>query len=211
MVEGAALSLEVVDARELDERYRALLRPGELLFDREGRARRLPRFFYEVPSWEAARAVELAPHFAIWEFMDVDVGEAKLLRAEWPRYVPCAVALLASALEVLREEAGTFVHISANGGYRSPAHRWSSHASTHCWGTAANIYRIGNDWLDDEPTLTRYRKLVRRVLPAAWVRPYGPGVGEADDHLHLDLGYLEVTPHGAPGEEPNEAGEDGGK
>lgn len=204
MAERMGLPLEVVDARELDERYRALLRPGELLLDREGRARRLPRYFYEVPSREAAREVELAPHFALREFMEVDVREAEPLRAGWPRYVPCAVALLASALEVLRAEVGCFVYIAANGGYRSPAHRWSTHASTHCWGTAANVYRIGDDWLDDAATLARYRRLVRRVLPAAWVRPHGAGVGEADDHLHLDLGYLEAVPHDAPGEVTDE-------
>jgi hypothetical protein len=51
----------------------------------------------------------------------VDVREVEAMRT-FPRYVPCAVALLATALEVFRAEVGTFVHIAANGGYRSPGH-----------------------------------------------------------------------------------------
>ena len=34
---------------------RALLRPGEMARDRQGRAHRLPRFFFEVPTWEEAK------------------------------------------------------------------------------------------------------------------------------------------------------------
>ena len=26
-------------------------------------------------------------------------------------------------------------------------------------------------------------------MPGVWVRPYGHGDGEADDHLHIDIGY----------------------
>jgi hypothetical protein len=29
-------------------------------------------------------------------------------------------------------------------------------------------------------------------------------VGEADDHLHLDLGYTETVPHDAPGEDADD-------
>jgi len=36
-----------------------------------------------------------------------------------------------------------------------------------------------------------------RLLPFAWVRPYGHGLGHADDHLHLDLGYVTMVPNGA--------------
>lgn len=201
-------ALTVVDGLALEPAVRRALRPGELLRDRDGRARRLPRFFFEVPSWEAARETPLAPHFEVWEFLNVDVREDAALRTRWPRYLPCAAALLASALEVLREEVGTYVHVSANGGYRSPAHALSTHASTHCWGTAANLYRVGDDWLDDPATIVRYQRVVRRVLPTAWVRPYGTGVGEAMDHLHVDLGWVVAVPHGSPGDDdgPHEAG-----
>jgi hypothetical protein len=32
------------------------------------------------------------------------------------------------------------------------------------------------------------------------VRPYGPELGEADDHLHVDLGWSVTVPHGTAGE-----------
>lgn len=191
-----------VDGLTLGEEYRAVLRPGGLLRDRSRRLRRLPRFFYEIPSWEAARDTALTEHFMVWEFINSDVREADVLRRSWPRYIPCAVAVLAAQLELFRRELDTYVHVAANGGYRSPAHRLSTHASTHCWGTAVNVYRIGGDWLDDEKTIQRYARIARETIPGLWTRPWGHAVGEADDHLHLDLGYTEAVPHDAPGEEP---------
>lgn len=187
--------LRVVDGLELDRAHRAVLRPGELMEGRDGRRRRLPRWFLEVPSWDSALETDLSPHFKVWEFLNVDVREHRMQRMEWPRYLPLAVGLLAATLEVLRGAAGTYVHIAANGGYRSPSHRLTTHAGPHVWGTAANIYRIGDDWLDDERTITRYSRLARSLSPAVWVRPYGHGVGETDDHLHLDVGFAVVAPH----------------
>ncbi len=186
--------LELVDATTLGDDLRAALRPGETLEDEAGRARRLPRFFYEVESKKAAESVELAPGFHLIEFLRTDVREAEPLRG-WPRYVPCAVTHLAAALSVFRQRVDTYVHIAANGGYRSPGHALTRHASPHCWGTAADIYRVGDDFLDTEETIERYAEIAREVLPAAWVRPYAP----ADDHLHLDLGYVLVVPRDAPG------------
>jgi hypothetical protein len=63
------------------------------------------------------------------------------------------------------------------------------------------VYRVGDDWLDDPATIVRYQRIVRRVLPTAWVRPYGNRLGEAEDHLHLDLGYVLAAPHGSPGDD----------
>jgi len=196
----ADFPLRVVDGMGLDDEYRALLRPGELMRDRGGRLRRLPRFFYEIPSWDVALETGLSTNFEVWEFLNVDVREAEALRSEWPRYLPCAVSALAAFLELLRREVGTYVHIAANGGYRSPAHALSTHASTHCWGTAANIYRVGDDWMDDAKTIARYARTAEKLLPGLYVRPYGPGVGEADDHLHVDLGWSVTVPHGTAGE-----------
>lgn len=196
----AEFPLRVIDGMGLDDEYRGLLRPGELMRDRGGRLRRLPRFFYEIPSWDVALETPLSPNFEVWEFLNVDVRETEALRSEWPRYLPCAVSALAAFLELLRREVGTYVHIAANGGYRSPAHELSTHASTHCWGTAANIYRIGDDWMDDARTIARYARCAEKLLPGLWVRPFGPGVGEADDHLHVDLGWTVTVPHGAAGE-----------
>ena len=193
--------LEVVDGMKLPARERQVLRPGELVRGRDGFTRRLPRWFYRVPSWEVALEVTLTPHFKLWEFLDVDVREHELLRVDGPRYVPLAVTLLAAALEAFRREVNTYVHISANGGYRSPAHGLSGHASVHCWGVAANLYRVGDDLLDDVKNISRYSDVAREVFPAFQVLPFGSGVGETDDHLHLDVGYATVTPHGMADEE----------
>jgi hypothetical protein len=195
--------LKLVDGTRLDEDLRAALRPGELVEDRQGHARRLPRFFFEVPSWQAARELRLTPNFALWEFLNVDVRESETVRT-FPRYIPCAVTLLAAHLEVLRKEVGTVVHIAANGGYRTPAHALDAHASTHWWATAVNIYRIGDQMIDDREQIERFGDLARSLLPGVWTRPYGNDVEQSDDHLHLDLGFVTVVPHGAPGERASE-------
>ena len=170
------------------------------MLDRDGVPRRLPSYFYVVPSWEKALSKQLAPNFGLWEFMDVDLREAEEMR-HFPRYVPCAVTILAAHLQVLRTEIGRVLRIAANGGYRSPAHRYSVCASPHTWGTAANIYRVGDEMLDSPERIQKYIDIARRVLPGAWIRPYGVRPGYAFDHLHIDLGYLTVEPHAssAPG------------
>lgn len=187
--------LPIVDATQLPQPWRALLRPGATLPDALGRPQRLPRFFFEVPSWDVARDVELAPNFHLWEFLNVDLREADLART-FPRYVPCAVALLAAHLAVFRHAVGTTVHLAANGGYRTPGHALVRYASPHCWGTAANIVRIGDTWLDTREAIEEAAARLKALLPAVHVRPYGHGPGETDDHLHVDLGYVEVCPHG---------------
>jgi hypothetical protein len=194
-VEG--VGLRVVDGRRLEKRFRDALDPGGVLCDIQGRARLLPRFFYEVPSWEVAMETPLTPHFDLWEFVQTDVREAPALRS-FPRYVPCAVTLLAACLEQFRDAVGTFVHISANGGYRSPAHSLTRNASTHCWAAAANIYRIGDTYLDDRASIERFAAIARETLPSVWTRPFGAGAGMSDDHLHLDFGYVNAVPRDAP-------------
>lgn len=210
MNEVGLLPLRVVGAHDLDPDFREALRPGEPMPDRDGKPHQLPSFFYEVPSWDAAMEIQIAPHFRLSEFLHVDVREADPQRS-FPRYVPLAVTLLAAHLEVLRETVDNYIHISANGGYRSPAHALSASGSAHLWGTAANIYRIGDDFLDNEKQITRYTQIVREVLPGVWVRPYGHGVGFADDHLHLDLGYLTIEPRGASAEDEDTDGAAQGK
>lgn len=125
--------------------------------------------------------------------------EARSVRL-FPRYVPCAVTLLAAHLELFRREAGTFVFIASNGGYRSPSHGLVDYASPHCWGTAANVYRTGDDFLDTQEKIERWARIAARVSRGLWIRPYGHDKGEADDHLHLDVGYAVLTPRG--GEAP---------
>lgn len=189
----STLPLPVVHARDLPQEMRKVLRPAESLQDRSGAARVLPSAFLQVDSWAQAMETALTPHFTLSELIAVDVREAALARA-FPRYVPCALLLLAAGLELFRLEVGTYVHVAANGGYRSPAHALSRHASRHCWGTAANIYRVGDTFLDSREEIEKYAAIARRVIPGVWVRPYGPGDGEADDHLHVDIGYTLFEP-----------------
>ena len=193
MSDENGFQLSVVDGLTLSADYRKALRPGELWADAAGRKRQLPRYFYEIPSWDAAMKMQLTPHFLLWEFIQVDVRETPVLLS-FPRYVPCAITLLAVCLERFREAVGSFVHISANGGYRSPSHALSRNASPHCWGVAANIYRIGDTYLDTRAAIERFTGVARDTLPGVWTRPYGSPAGFAEDHLHLDLGYVTSVP-----------------
>ena len=189
----STLPLPLVLAGELPPDVQQVLRPGETLRDRSGIGRILPSSFLRVDSWHVAMETPLTPHFRLSELIGVDVREAPLVRS-FPRYVPCALLLLAGALELFRLEVGTFVHVAANGGYRSPGHTLSRHASRHCWGTASNIYRIGDTFLDSREEIERYAAIARRVIPGVWVRPFGERDGEADDHLHIDICYTVLDP-----------------
>ena len=191
------LPLAIVDGLTLGEAHRSLLRPDDVVTCADGAARRLPRYFLQVDSWAQALEVRLTENFSLWEFIDVDLYEPDLLR-QYPRYVPCGVTLLAAHLEILRASVSATVHISANGGYRSPAHRRSTTGSPHAWATAANIYRIGGDYLDTRDRIERFSGTAARLLPGIWTRPYGRQAGHVDDHIHLDLGYVTLTPHDIP-------------
>ncbi len=186
--------LRPIDALNLSAEYRALLRPGEAESDARGNVHHLPRFFYEIGSWQDAREIRLAPHFTLAELMLVDCREAELLLRHFLHYVPCAVTLLATFLENFRREVDAPVFISANGGYRSPAHQIGGAKSIHAWGTAANIYRIGDTFLNDAKSIKRYGTIASSLTRAVLARPFGSRKGETDDHLHLDLGFVSLTP-----------------
>ncbi|HEY5610038.1 MAG TPA: hypothetical protein VIL97_02425 [Thermoanaerobaculia bacterium] len=193
MPESEIAGLKVVDACDLDAELRSILRPGEMLRDTQERRHRLPRYFYEVPSHDAAVAINLTPNFGLNEFVLVDLKEAPRLQ-EWPRYIPCAVRILAFYLQRLRETVGLSIHIAVNGGYRSPAHKLAIAATPHMWGTAADLYRIGTTNLDDRESIEKYRRVAEDLADDLWVMPYGHEVGRADDHIHVDLGYLIHVP-----------------
>ena len=186
--------LHAVDGFDLPQEYRVLLRPGEAETDFPGNIHRLPRFFYEIRSWQEAHEIRLAPHFTLAELMLVDCREARLLLNQFPHYVPCAIVLLARFLEDFRREVDAPVFISANGGYRSPAHQIGGAKSIHAWGTAANIYRIGDTWLSDAKSIQKFGSIAASLSPAVFVRPFGPQRGQTDDHLHIDLGFVSLTP-----------------
>ena len=183
-------SLKRVDGMKLSAEHRALLRPAERVQSSDGHVHHLPRFFFEVPSWPEAREIRLAPHFSLAELMMVDCREADLLLRSFPHYVPCAIAILACHLECFRHEADAPVFVSANGGYRSPAHQLSGPDYSHAWGTAADIYRVGDTYLDDEKAIAKYARIADSLGPEVFVKP----CVEGDDHLHLDLGFITVAP-----------------
>ena len=186
--------LRPIDGTRLSEDYRALLRPDENESDVDGTLHHLPRFFYEIGSWEEAREIRLAPHFTLAELMLVDCREARLLLSQFPHYVPCAIVLLARFLEDFRREVDAPVFIGANGGYRSPAHQIGGAKSIHAWGTAANIYRIGDTYLSDSRSIQKYRTIAASLGPAVFVRAFGREEGQTSDHVHIDLGYARLTP-----------------
>jgi len=185
--------LKVVDAFDLDPEVRSLLRPHEMAEGKGGRQHRLPRYFYEVPSHERAREVRLTPHFGLNEFLLVDLKEAPRLR-EYPRYIPCAVRMLAFYMERLREAIGHAIHIAVNGGYRTPAHKLAVGTTPHMWGTAVDLYRIGSTILKDKESIEKYNKVIEDASDDLWAMPYGHEIGKADDHIHLDLGYITLVP-----------------
>ena len=189
-----AQGLKVVDAFDLDDELRTILKPGEMVKDSQGRRHRLPRYFYEIPSHEAALATRLTQHFAMNEFVLNDLKEAPRLQ-QYPRYVPCAIRILAFYLEQFRTACGASVHIAVNGGYRSPSHKLSLHATPHMWGTAADVYRIGTSILKTKELIEKYNDIAEDLSEDIMVLPYGHTTGRnADDHVHLDLGFVSLIP-----------------
>src|SRR6266478_3155911 len=186
--------LRAIDGLNLPGEYRALLRPSEVETEIQGNVHHLPRFFYEIGSWQHAQEIRLAPHFTLAELMLVDCREARLLLSEFPHYVPCAIVFLARFLEDFRREVDAPVFISANGGYRSPAHQIGGAKSIHAWGTAADIYRVGDTFLNDPKSIDKYGTVAASLSLAVFVRPFGSKHGETNDHLHIDLGFATLTP-----------------
>jgi hypothetical protein len=183
--------LRAVDGLALSPEHRAALRPGEAIAAEDGVVHHLPRFFFEVASWQDAHALRVATHFALSELITVDSRENPLLLRTFPHYVPCAILGLARYLEDFRREVDAPVFVSANGGYRSPGHRINKERpSLHSWGTAADIYRVGDTYLNDEKSIRRYGEVAAALGAEAQVRTYKEG----DDHLQVDLGYLTIVP-----------------
>ncbi len=191
-----AETFRAIDGLDLAPERRTLLQPGEAKQDSHGNVHHLPRFFYEIACWDEARDIRLTPHFTVAELMMVDCREADVLLREFPHYVPCAILLLARFLQDFRREVDGPVFVSANGGYRSPAHQIGEGKSVHAWATAADIYRIGDTFLDDAKSIERYGAIAASLSPAVFVRPFGSGLAETDDHLHLDIGFVTLTPRG---------------
>src|SRR5205809_7329061 len=93
--------LRAVDALDLPDEYRGWLRPGEAETDFRGSVHHLPRFFYEIRSWQEAHEVRLAPHCKLAELILVDCREVGPLLGQFPHYVPCAIVLVARVVDFL--------------------------------------------------------------------------------------------------------------
>ena len=187
-------ALKVVDAFDLDDELRSILKPGEMIRDAQGRRHRLPRYFYEVPDHAFATDYQITPHFGLNEFILTDLRESPRLQ-NFPKYIPCAVRVLAFYLEQFRVAAGASVHIAVNGGYRSPTHKMSMNASPHMWGTAADVYRIGGTILKTKDAIDKFNEVAEELSEDVSVLPYGHITGiNADDHVHIDLGYITLIP-----------------
>src|SRR3954452_398448 len=100
--------------------------------------------------------------------MLVDCREATSVVSQFPHYVPCTIVVLARFLEDFRREVDAPVFISANGGYRSPAHQISGAKSIHAWGTAANIYRVGDTFLTERRSMSSWRAIAASLSPAVF-------------------------------------------
>ena len=188
-----AFPLRIITPSSMPGEVRAILKPGEIIQDHQGRIRQRPTHYFRVENEAQARKTRIAPYFRVHEFIDVDVYETASLRV-WPRYMPCAVAILAAHLSALRATLGEGIYISANGGFRSPQHRKSTPDSIHAWGTAANIYRIGDEYLSKPEQVRKWRQRMRRLLPTASFRPIPCGGDSVVDHLHIDIGYVTHVP-----------------
>ncbi len=195
--------LPIVDGLQLPSALRALLRPGEMFDDDEGRPHQLPRFFLQVDSWEQAKKTKLTAHFTLAELISVDCQEAPSLLREFPHYVPCAIAVLARYLEEFRTRAEAPLLVTVNGGYRSPSHRMTKHATPHLWGAAADIFRVGDAPMDSQKNVERFARIAEGIGQEVFTKPFGHGAGETDDHLHVDLGFLHLIPRVATEKLPN--------
>lgn len=186
--------MKIVDGLALPEGIRQLLKPDEAAATASGLSTALPRYFYEFESWEEARGTLLTEHFRATELMVVDCREAAGLTAGPLHYAPCAISIMARYLEEFRRRVDAPVFIAANGGYRSPTHAFEGEPGSHCWGTAANIHRIGDAFLDSAKEIGKYADLARSIGPEVFVKPFGSGAGKTDDHLHLDIGCVNLVP-----------------
>ena len=186
--------LPIVDGLTLSPDLRAILRPNEPMKDYEGVVHILPRFFYYVADWNQAKLTKLTPYFTLAELIAVDLREASALVGDVPHYIPCGISVLARYLDELRQRVGAPVSVAVNGGYRSPGHAFSTAASPHLWGTAANIYRVGDTLLDHQKVIEKYAAIAQELGQEVFTKPFGASPGQTDDHVHMDIGYLRWAP-----------------
>ena len=111
-------------------------------------------------------------HFTVSEFIHTDVREA----ARAPGLPAVHPVRNGSARVRARAVPRSGRHLRLHRRQRRvllASARGTGAASPHCWGTAANIYRIGDTYLDTPETIRRFAALAREVIPTVWTRPLG--------------------------------------
>jgi hypothetical protein len=195
--------MKIVDGLSLPKPQRDCLRPGDLLQDGCGETHRLPRFFYEVPSWDEAKQFKLTVNFTLAELILVDCRESRALFRHPPLYVPCAVTVLGRYLQEFRNrvEAPGLRQREwrlpiARASMGSQPARWSRQRSSLGGGRRIFIGSVTPGSMRRSP-IERHARIAQGIGPEVFVRSFGCGAGETDDHLHLDLGFVTLMPHGS--------------
>ena len=147
----------------------------------DGALHHLPRFFFEVPSWEEAH--RCASRSLCLSELITSIRAKPICSCTPPSLVPCAILALAriSRFPPRNGRAGVY---HANGGYRLLP-TGQSRRVLHNWGTARTFIASGDIYLNDEKSITRHASIARRSA-----RRFLSGPKDGDDHLQVDLGYL---------------------
>ena len=53
---------------------------------------------------------------------------------------------------------------------------------------------MGSVVLRDQNAIETYNRVAEELSDDWWVMPYGHEIGKADDHMHLDLGFVTLVP-----------------
>ena len=164
---------------------------AKLLQDRCGISRTLPSSFLRVDSWSQALETPLSPNFKLWNWIGVDVRETPLMGPSALR----SVRGRAAGRRARTVPPGSR-HLCARGRQR----RLSLAGACAQPARLAPLLGHGRQHLPHRRHLARQPRGSRRRRhrtardSGVWIRPYGPEDGQADDHLHLDIGYTVFEP-----------------
>ena len=99
-------------------------------------------------------------------------------------------------------------YFPANGGYRSPGHALTVHATPHAWGTAVNIFKIGDTMLDQQDVLAPLVGLCHPFAEVALVERRDVRVTRRGDMV-AGLALVEAVGHRRAGRGGEEEGREG--
>ena len=105
-----------------------------------------------------AKELALTAHVRLSELLIVDCREAPRLLEEFPHYVPCAVSLLARVLEDF-PRAGRRVGLhfgQRRVPFTGPSAFHPGHDRSSTGASAADVYRIGDTFLNTRSAIEKY-------------------------------------------------------